>query len=274
MIAWKFKLWRSAGAAAVLSLAACGEGGEAGEAGRQGAPPAASSAGAGGEAGEAAIGEGGGEQGEAGASSVYAGVVGDQRTALRIQHLRGFVMAAERMVQDNNDANVQEASILVQLGLLEVYEANTAEFGALDVAPLREAGNGANLTRAQMQQRLRASEAAFEAALAPLHVDGADLAARMVDLATGIYRTVNVDGATDPIEYKHSMGAALAARSALTLHGDELRRRNLGAYSRSLAEINRFVALWPSPQPPEHPAGYQQVLAQGSRVRLALSPLL
>jgi hypothetical protein len=34
------------------------------------------------------------------------------------------------------------------------------------------------------------------------------------------------------------------------------------------------VALWPSREPPADPATYQQVLVQGSRVRLALSPYL
>ena len=83
-----------------------------------------------------------------------------------------------------------------------------------------------------------------------------------------------VDGQADPIEYQHSMGAALAARAMLVQHGNELRRRNMGAYSRALAELNRFNALWPSREPPAEPATYQEVLVQGSRVRLALSPYL
>jgi hypothetical protein len=38
--------------------------------------------------------------------------------------------------------------------------------------------------------------------------------------------------------------------------------------------LDRFVELWPQPTAPEHPAPYNQVLAQSSRVRLALSPYL
>lgn len=270
MIAWKFKLWRSAGAAAVLGLAACG--GEGGETGTHN--------GAQGEAGEAAISAptpapaAGGESGEGGAASAYTGVAGDQRVALRIQHLRGFLKAAAREVADNGHVDVEAASILVHQGLLEVYDAAPAEFGSLDVTALREAAAGGAFTRAQMQQRLRTGEAALDAAMTNLDIDAPDLVVRLVDISTGLYQHVNQDGAVDPTEYKHSMGAALAARDTLELNQDELRRRDLGAYSRSLAELSRLVSLWPSGEPPEHPATYQQVLAQSSRVRLAMSPFL
>lgn len=282
MIAWRLKHWRVVGVAAALSLAACGgEGGEAGSASGEG--------GEAGESGEAAVSAPttpgapaatgvaapGGEVGEAGVASAYAGLSGDQLTALRIQHLRGFVMAAELIVQDGSSGGEPvEAAVLVQQGLLEVYDPFSAEFGGLDVAPLRQAAEGTTLTRAQMQQRLRASQAALNAAMESLDVDHAILVARMVDVATGLYQHVFNEYGVDPIEYTHSMGAALAAREALTIGEDELRRENLGAYSRSLAELQRFAALWPSRTAPENPATYQQVLVQSSRVRLALSPYL
>ena len=100
-MALKLKLWRNVGAAAMV--AACGQ---------TSAPapepviPAAS--------GEAAIGETGGEGG--GAMSVYAGLSGDQRTALRLQHLKGYVLAAQRIVEGDRPA---DAGVLVQQGLLE-----------------------------------------------------------------------------------------------------------------------------------------------------------
>jgi hypothetical protein len=68
------------------------------------------------------------------------------------------------------------------------------------------------------------------------------------------------------------MGAALAARASL--NQDAMMRRNILGYLEAQAELNRFVELWPSPTPPEHPASYSEVLAQSSRVRLALSPWL
>jgi hypothetical protein len=265
MIEIRVKRWRSAGvAAAVLGVAACGaetggepERGEAGDAGAQ-APTPAPAASAGGEAGEA------------GAISAYAGMSGDQLTALRIQHLRGFVMAAARLNAANRPA---EAAVLVQQGLLEVYDVAPDQFGELDIAVIRGATDS-NLNRAQMMQRVRASEAEMERAVRALNVDYAVLTARMVDIATGLYQGVVQEDFVDPVEYQHSMGAALAARTALTQGQGELQRRNLRAYAEAQAELNRFVNLWPDPAPPERPAAYSQVLAQGSRVRLALSPLL
>lgn len=286
MITLKLKHWRTLGVAATtLGLAACGEGGgEAGGEGGQGeAGPAAQGEGGGaapaaggGEAGEAAIGEAGGEHGEAGVVTAYAGLSGDQLTALRIQHLRGFVMAAAKIVEDRGafSGDPADAAVLVQQGLLEVYEPAADQFGSLDVTKLREAANGASMTRAEMVQRLRDAQEEMSRATGELEFDEAQLIVRMVDISTGLYQHVLVDGVADPIEYQHSMGAALAAQQAILLHQNELRRQNLAAFGRATGELNRFVALWPSREPPANPATYQQVLVQGSRVRLALSPYL
>ncbi|MCA8884992.1 MAG: hypothetical protein KDA35_00125 [Hyphomonadaceae bacterium] len=288
MITLKLKHWRTVGVAATaLGLAACGEGGEGsdtsgegghGEAGPTpigesgGATPATPDASSS-EAGEAA---GGGEQGEAGVVAAYAGLSGDNLQALRIQHLRGFVMAAAKIVEDHGSFSGEpaDAAILVQQGLLEVYEPAAASFASVDLNSLREAAAGTNFTRAQMVQRLRTAQEELTHAIGQLRFNDAQLVVRMVDISTGLYQTAIVDGATDPIEYQHSMGAALAAQQALLLRQDEMRRQNRGAYSRAVGELNRFVALWPSREPPTDPATYQQILVQGSRVRLALSPYL
>ncbi len=270
MIRWKLKTWRTAGvAAAALGLAACGgeggeagqggEGGEAGEAGVSGEAESVPAASAGGE---------GGESGEAGAASAYAGLAGEQLTALRIQHLRGFVMAAAAVNADNRPA---EAAVLVQQGLLEVYDVAPDQFGGLNIDVIRGAADGA-LNRAQMMQRIRASDAEFDRVLGDLDVDYAVLTVRMVDIATGLYQSVNQADYVDALEYQHSMGAALAARASLNQNA--LQRRNLRAYLEAQRELNRFVELWPQATAPERPASYAQVLAQSSRVRLALSPYL
>lgn len=286
MITLRLKRWRNLGVAATtLGLAACGgeagggegghgEGGEAAQGEGGGAAPAAPPAG--GEAGEAAVGEAGGEHGEAGVVTAYAGLSGDQLTALRIQHLRGFVMAAAKIVEDRGafSGEPADAAVLVQQGLLEVYDPAVDQFGSLDVTALREAAAGTTFTRAQMMQRLRDSQEELSRAMGALEFDDAQLVVRMVDIATGLYQHVLVDGVADPIEYQHSMGAALAAQQAILLNQNELRRRNLVAFSRATGELNRFVALWPSREPPATPATYQEVLVQGSRVRLALSPYL
>jgi hypothetical protein len=286
MITLTLKHWRTLGVAATtLGLAACGEGG--GEAGGQagvgeggeaaqgeggGATPAAS----GGEAGEAAVGEGGGEHGEAGVVSAYAGLSGDQLTALRIQHLRGFVMAAQKMNDDRGGYRGEpaDAAVLVQQGLLEVYDPAAAEFGSLNVAPLREVAEGGALTREQLSQKLAAAQGELTRAIGALDVDEAQLVVRMVDISTGLYQHVLVDGFADPIEYQHSLGAALAAQQALQQGQTEMRGENAAAYTRATTEINRLIALWPAREPAATPATYQQVLVQGSRVRLALSPYL
>lgn len=267
MIAWKFKLWRTAGAAAALGLAAAcsGENG-AGEAGDTSA--------VGGEAGEAVIGEGGGEHGEAGVSDAYAGVTGDQLIALRIQHLRGFVEAAQTMLDAGGEAAAAEAAVLVQQGLLEVYEPAPNAFGTLDVAPLRAAGDGAALTTQQMQERVRVAEGALDRAMSGLDVDYANLVVRLVDISAGLYQHVPMDGYADPTEYKHSRGAALAAQATLYLNQTQMRRRDARAYNQAVEELNTYLALWPSAEPPEQISSYQQVLVQASRVRLALSPFL
>jgi hypothetical protein len=271
MIAWKLKLWRSAGAAAVVGLAACG--GEAGEAG------------AGGEAGEAgeagisapapspqtATAPAGGEAGEAGAASAYAGLSGDQLTALRLTHLKGFVMAAARVVAEDQPV---EAGVLVSQGLLEVYDVAPDQFGDLDVSIIRAAADGAGLNRAQMMQRIRASNAELDRALGALDADHAIIVVRMVDIATGLYQGVIQEDFVDPIEYQHSMGAALAARQALVSGQSQLRRGNVRAFSEAQHALNRFVGLWRTSSAPEQPTSYRDVLAQASRVRLALSPFL
>lgn len=263
MIAWKFKLWRTVGAAAALGLAACGgEGGEAGNEANEGDA-------AHGEAGEAASppapdAASGGEHGEAGVANAYAGISGDQRTALRVQHLKGFVLVAARV---SEAGGADEAGVLVQQGLLEVYDPAADQFGTLDAAPVRAAGAVANA------RSLQAATSALDAAR-PANADPAALAVSMADIAVGLYQRVLQDGVVDPIEYQHSFGAALAARDALLAGRSALRARNAGAYDDAMAQIDRFTMLWPSPNAPENPAAYRDVLAQSSRVRLALSPFL
>jgi|CXWL01.1.fsa_nt_gi hypothetical protein len=279
MISWKLKLWQTAGTAAALSLAACGgEGGTGGEAGAggEGGEAAQGEAGgaapaAGGEAGEAAIGEGGGEHGEAGVVTAYAGVTGDQRTALRLQHLKGFLLVAGVVAEGDT---TEEAGVLVSQGLLEVYDPAADQFGGFDAAPVRGAADGANLSRQQMTQRIQAGEAAIDTARGALEVDYAALTARMLDISSGLYQNVIQADFVDPIEYQHSMGAALAARDALVAGEATLKAANARAYDDALAELNRYIALWPAATAPEAPTAYRNVLAGSSRVRLALSPFL
>jgi hypothetical protein len=213
----------------------------------------------------------GGEAGEAGAASAYAGLAGDQLTGLRLQHLKGFLMAAERVA---DAGHAVEAGILVQQGLLEVYDAAPDQFGGLNADLVRAAGAVDGVTAQQSSALIAAAAAEIDRAAANLNVDHAVLAARMVDIATGLYQGVVLEGFVDPVEYQHSMGAAYAARDALTRGENELKARDRRAYAASRRELDRFIALWSTPDAPETATPYAQVLAQGSRVRLALSPYL
>jgi hypothetical protein len=232
-MAWRFKLWRNVGAAA--ALAACGgEGGaptgEGGEAGESGAVTHAPSL-------DMSVAPAGGEQGEAGADAAYAGLAGEQLIAQRLQHLKGFVLAAQTMP-------AVDAGILLQQGLLEAFGPAPDQFGALDIAPVRAAAAEAS------PRNLRAAAQAIDAAARGLDVDHAILAARMVDLATGLYQNVPQADFVDPIEYQHSRGAALAARDALAQGQGALRGANAHSFNEARAELDRFVALWPSVDPP------------------------
>lgn len=277
MISMKLNTWRTASAVmALTALAACG--GEGGEGG-------GGDVGEGGESGEAAVSApaipapvagaapapGGGEAGEAGAASAYVGLSGDQLTALRVQHLRGFAMVAAAVAADNQP---DEAGVLVAQGILEVYDSAPDQFGSLNIEIIRAAADPAALNRAQRMQRLRAADDEFNRVADTLDADDAITIARMVDIATGLYQLVVQGDLVDPIEYQHSMGAALAARAALTHGQAEMRRENQRAFSETQAALTRFVGLWPQATAPETPTPYREVLAQSSRVRLALSPYL
>src|SRR5690606_9981274 len=134
------------------------------------------------------------------------------------------------------------------------------------VAPVRAASGDAS--------QIAPALAAIDTARAPLEADYVAIAARMSDIAAGLYQHVVQPDFVDPIEYQHSFGAALAARDALVAGEAALRAKNATAYANALAEADRLVALWPSTTPSETPAAYRDVLAATSRLRLALSPFL
>lgn len=266
MTGLKLKLWATASAVVVAGgLAACTPA-------EQPATEAAAPAAASGEAGESAAGESGGEHGEAGVAEAYAGLEGPARTALRIQQLKGFVLIAQRVAASGK---APEAGALVGQGVLEVYDPARDQFGGFDAAPLRaaEAAGGDNRPAADVTRALTQGAAALDAAR-PAGVNQADIAARMVDLSAGLYSHVIQADFNDPIEYQHSLGAALSAKDALTHGRAALRQRNAQAYDAALTEIDAFIALWPATDVPEAPTPYRNVLAQSSRVRLALAPLL
>lgn len=271
------RLWRSLGAAALvgasLGLAACGgEGGESGETGK----PAAH--GEGGESGEAAAPPppppaAGGETGEAGAADAYAGLDGGARAAVRFQHLKGFLLVAQKTAEAGA---VPEAGILVAQGALEVYDAAPGDLPGLTRSDLDAVEQLAQTTPAPKAFADATRKVEFK--LDDLQRKGggvdAELVRRMLSLTRGLYTEVFPEGGgVDPTEYQHSLGAALAAQDALTKAGIALKAKDPTRYAAAQAEMTKLIALWPSPIPPETPAAKSAVLAQVARVELALSGL-
>ena len=249
MTSFRPKLWTGVSVAILLATAACGgEGGEAGQ------PDEAGPAAAVGEGGEGGA-EGGAGVGEAGARSAYAAVPAESRAALRLAHLKGFLLIAQK--QGDGPA---AAAALVGQGITEVYDAQPGAFKSvgLDEAPLRkaaESGAPADITAALN---------AIEAAEAKAKGDAAAVVKGMVNISAGLYQGVVAEGAVDPIEYQHAMGAALAAQEVASDAND-------ARITAAKADLDRLVAMFPAPSAPEQPTPVGQVSAQASRVELALS---
>ena len=251
MVGWKFKVWRTAGLAALA--AACGPTATTAPPSTEPAPSTTPS----------------GESGEAGAAAgAYAGLDGDARTAMHLQQLKGFVLVAERVLADTH--SVEEAQMLVQQGLDEAYRPVSNEFGGFNTDFVRLGVE----SDADVSAHFAAGKDSIDTARNRLSFNHADITARMIDLSTGLYQAALTQDGVDAVEYRHSLGAALSARDALLAGRDSLRARNAAAYDEATAAIERYIALYPSSNAPTSPTPYRQMLAQSSRVRLALSAFL
>jgi len=248
MTRFRPKLWTAAGAA--LLLAAC-----SGEADKAEAPAASTAAPAGpiGEGGEGGN-EGGGE---AGAQAAFAQIPDASKPALRLEQLKGFVLIALAQKE-----GAEAGGILLGQGLLEVYDPRAEQFRKLgvDEALLRKAAQTGAVAD------LKAALANLEAAEAKAGGDPIAVAKGLVDLAAGLYKEAVRPDSVDPIDYQHSLGAALAAQALLqdAAQKDERARK-------ALPEMKTFVNLWPQPSAPEKPTPASDVLAQASRLELELS---
>ncbi len=252
MIRLRPKHWTSVSAAVLISvtgLSACTPKKEAGASSDQAAPSAA-------PAGPVAAG-GAGEAGETGAHSAYSGIPADSVSALHIAHLRGFFLIAQAQ-KDGPEA----AAILTSQGMIEAYDPSSAVFSAvgIDQAVLRKAATSGSAAD------LKAAIAALDSGLAKAGGDPKAVIRGLVEISSGLYKGVVVDGGVDPIEYQHSLGAALSAKAALAA-AVKANPQLAGAS----APMDAFIALWPALSAPEKPASHGQVLAQASRIELAIS---
>jgi hypothetical protein len=256
MTLFRPKLWTSLSAAVLLGagMAACG-----GEAGETGAPAAVGEGGEGGvekgAAPAAAVGEGG-EAGEAGAAQAYASVPAASKTALRLAHLKGFFLVAQKQTE-----GADAAAALAGQGLLEVYDKDPDAFRAagVDKAVLDKAAQSGSAAD------LAAAVANIDAAEAKAAGDPAAVVSALVGVADGLYKGVVKDGSVDPIEYQHALGAVLAAQSVAAKAGGNAK------LAAAKGDLDKLAALWPRPTAPDAPAPAGQVSAQASRVQLALS---
>lgn len=247
------KLWTGVSAAVLLStgaLVACSPQSSAPkeQASASATPPMATSA--------AAL-AGAGESGETGAVSAYSEIPADSVSALHIAHLRGFFLVAL-----NQKDGAEAAAMLVAQGMLEAYDKSPEPFKAagIDEKILRKAAE----TGAAGD--VKAAVSALDAGLDKAGGDRKAVIRGLLEISSGLYKGVVVDGGVDPVEYQHSLGAALSARSAL----NEAAKTD-AALAAAKPEMDRFVALWPSPSAPEKPAPHGAVLAQASRIELSLS---
>jgi len=246
------KLWTGV-SAAILLAATAGCSGEAGEKGAHSGvgavpPPAA------GEGGEGGPEQGPGA-GEKGAQEAYRAVPADSRAALRLAHLKGFLLVAQKQT-DGKEA----AAALVGQGMSEVFDAQPGAFtsAGVDETVLRKAAQTGD------PADINAALATVNAAQAKTAANDAAVLKGLVDIATGLYAGVVADGAVDPIEYQHAYGAALSA--------EDLAQRSKDAKVQAAKpDLDKLVALWPSATAPEKPTPAGQVAAQASRVELSLS---
>ncbi|MFZ4601344.1 MAG: hypothetical protein ACOYM8_02730 [Caulobacterales bacterium] len=273
----RLKLWRGVGAAALvgasLGLAACG-----GEGGEQGPKSSAQAGGEGGESGESAApppppapAASGGETGEAGAADAYAGLSGGARSAVRFQHLKGFLLVAQAAAKAGM---VEEAGVLVGQGALEVFDAAPTEMPGLTRPDLDAVEQLAFQT--PTNQKMNDAIAKASVKIDDLQRKGggvdSELVRRMLALTRGLYGQVHAEGGgIDSVEYQHAFGAALGAQDALSKAGIALKAKDAARFATAQAEMAKLTALFPGPSAPETPASKRDLFAQIARVELALS---
>jgi hypothetical protein len=198
-----------------------------------------------------------GEGGEAGAQAAYVSVPAESRVALRLAHLKGFFLVAQKQT-----AGADAAAALAGQGMLEVWDAQPGAFksAGLDEAILRKAA------KTGAPADLAAAVSAIEAAQAKAGGDMTAVTKGMLSIATGLYSGVVTADGVDPTEYQHSYGAILAAQESLNSAA-----KAKPALAGAKADMAKLVGLWPAPEAPKTPTPVAQVSGQAARVELALS---
>lgn len=281
MIEFKPRMWTLMGvsAMALVGAAACQPGGEGGTAAADG-EKATSSAAAGEGEGEGAkvapapaSASAGGESGEAGAANAYSNVEPASWLGLRVTHLSGFLLVAQKSFAAGQ---VEEASVLISQGLLEVYQPDAAELDSKikELKPAYDAvvaaidGKKSNVEiEAAFAKALKVTAAAQTSAAAP----DADVIKGMLGIASGLYSGVVHPNGNDPTEYQHAYGALLAAEQAFKSAQSRLASKDEKRTTQLAKDMAALSALFPSVTIPDAPAATAAVTAAASRAELALS---
>lgn len=281
MIEFKPRMWTLMGvsAMALVGAAACQPGGEGGTAAADG-EKATSSAAAGEGEGEGAkvapapaSASAGGESGEAGAANAYSNVEPASWLGLRVTHLSGFLLVAQKSFAAGQ---VEEASVLISQGLLEVYQPDAAELDSKikELRPAYDAvvaaidGKKSKVEiEAAFAKALKVTAAAQTSAAAP----DADVIKGMLGIASGLYSGVVHPNGNDPTEYQHAYGAVLAAEQAFKSAQSRLASKDEKRTTQLAKDMAALSALFPSVTIPDAPAATAAVTAAASRAELALS---
>ncbi len=281
MIEFKPRMWTLMGvsAMALVGAAACQPGGEAGTSAADGEKAAASSTAGEGEGEGAkpapapAAARAGGESGEAGAANAYSNVDPASWLGLRVSHLSGFLLVAQKSFEAGQ---VDEASVLIAQGLLEVYQPDAAELDSKvkDLKPSYEAVVAAidgKKSKAEIEAAFAKAFKVTQAAQSSAAASDSDVIKGMLGIASGLYSGVVHPDGNDPTEYQHAYGAVLAAEQAFKNAQGKLASKDEKRTAQLAKDVVALVALFPSVTIPEAPAATAAVTAAASRAELALS---
>jgi hypothetical protein len=281
MIEFKPRMWTLMGvsAMALVGAAACQPGGEAGTSAADGEKAAASSTAGEGEGEGAkpapapATARAGGESGEAGAANAYSNVDPASWLGLRVSHLSGFLLVAQKSFEAGQ---VDEASVLIAQGLLEVYQPDAAELDSKvrDLKPSYEAVVAAidgKKSKAEIDAAFAKAFKVTQAARSSAAASDSDVIKGMLGIASGLYSGVVHPDGNDPTEYQHAYGAVLAAEQAFKNAQGKLASKDEKRTAQLAKDVVALVALFPSVAIPEAPAATAAVTAAASRAELALS---
>jgi hypothetical protein len=190
-----------------------------------------------------------------------------------VSHLSGFLLVAQKSFEAGQ---VDEASVLIAQGLLEVYQPDAAELDSKvkDLKPSYEAVVAAidgKKSKAEIEAAFAKAFKVTQAAHSSAAASDSDVIKGMLGIASGLYSGVVHPDGNDPTEYQHAYGAVLAAEQAFKNGQGKLASMDEKRTAQLAKDLVALVALFPSVTIPEAPAATAAVTAAASRAELALS---